>query len=116
VALKRFCLKRGCQSITDGKYCEQHTQQNHVYDKQRGSAHQRGYDARWRKDRARFLKEHPLCVECIEVGKILAATVVDHIIPHKGDKQLFWNKKNWQALCKRHHDSKTVKEDGGFGK
>ena len=42
--------------------------------------------------------------------------VVDHIIPHKGDKVLFWDRSNWQPLCKTCHDTKTAREDGGFGR
>ena len=41
--------------------------------------------------------------------------IVDHIIPHRGDLEMFWNQLNHQALCKRCHDSKTAREDGGFG-
>jgi 5-methylcytosine-specific restriction protein A len=48
--------------------------------------------------------------------EVVAAVVVDHIIPHKGDKALFWDSGNWQALCKRCHDVKTATEDGGFGR
>lgn len=36
--------------------------------------------------------------------------LVDHIIPHRGDKKLFWDERNWQGLCKKHHDRKTAKE------
>jgi 5-methylcytosine-specific restriction endonuclease McrA len=42
---------------------------------------------------------------CSKEGIPRAATVVDHIIPHKGDQKLFWNQDNWQPLCKTHHDS-----------
>ncbi len=80
----------------------------------RGSAAQRGYDARWRKARLRFLRQHPLCVECEKQGRIKGATVVDHIVPHKGDHDLFWDTDNWQALCKRCHDRKTALEDSNF--
>lgn len=30
--------------------------------------------------------------------------VTDHIIPHKGDEQLFWDADNWQPCCRWHHD------------
>jgi 5-methylcytosine-specific restriction endonuclease McrA len=30
------------------------------------------------------------------------ATIVDHIKPHRGDQNLFWDQTNWQALCRRH--------------
>ncbi|HWL55465.1 MAG TPA: HNH endonuclease [Paracoccus sp. (in: a-proteobacteria)] len=33
------------------------------------------------------------------------ATLVDHIKPHRGDKALFWNWNNWQALCAPCHSS-----------
>ncbi|WP_338080605.1 HNH endonuclease signature motif containing protein [Cohnella luojiensis] len=52
----------------------------------------------------------------MEAGRVVAATVVDHIKPHKGNKILFWDKNNWQPLCKQHHDRKTAIEDGGFGR
>lgn len=47
-------------------------------------------------------------------GQLTEAKVVDHIKPHRGDKELFWDSTNWQSLCKRHHDIKTATEDGGF--
>lgn len=46
----------------------------------------------------------------------MEATVVDHIVPHCGNQQLFWDTDNWQPLCKKHHDRKTATEDGGFGR
>lgn len=49
------------------------------------------------------------------MDKTTAGTVVDHIIPHRGNYDLFWNQDNWQTLCKLHHDQKTAREDGGFG-
>jgi 5-methylcytosine-specific restriction protein A len=43
------------------------------------------------------------------------ATVVDHIKPHQGDPELFWDSENLQALCAPCHSRKTASEDGGFG-
>ena len=57
--------------------------------------------------RARFLRGHPLCAECMKQGKLTPATVVDHIIPHRGDKKLFWDESNWQPLCESCHNHKT---------
>ena len=42
----------------------------------------------------------------------MAAQVVDHIIPHRGDPSLMWDESNWQSLCKPCHDSKTAGEGG----
>lgn len=77
----------------------------------RESASKRGYNSRWQKARVRYLHSHPLCVECKKAGKLTKATVVDHVIPHRGDQQLFWDESNWQPLCKHHHDVKTMTED-----
>jgi len=80
------------------------------YDDRRGSAHSRGYTAQWRKARLLWLNQYPLCGYCEIRNMIVEATVVDHIIPHKGDMQLFWNKANWQSLCKTCHNRKTMRE------
>jgi 5-methylcytosine-specific restriction protein A len=58
-----------------------------------------------------FLAAHPLCVMCAAEGRYTKATVVDHIKPHRGDRNLFWDRANWQPLCKAHHDKKTGLED-----
>lgn len=74
---------------------------------ERGSAAQRGYGARWQKARLLFLAQHPLCVHCDREGRVTAANVVDHVVPHRGNEVLFWDESNWMALCKTHHDRKT---------
>jgi 5-methylcytosine-specific restriction protein A len=86
-------------------------------DERRESANDRGYTWRWRKAREIYLRQHPLCEceECRALGRIMPATVVDHRTPHRGDMRLFWDQSNWQAMSKRCHDRKTVREDGGFG-
>jgi len=112
------CKKQGCFDLTNdpGGYCPQHKRElQRGQDKARGSSTQRGYDRRWRKARTRYLKEHPLCAECVKEGWVTVATVVDHIIPAKGSANLFWDENNWQPLCKFHHDRKTAREDGAFG-
>ena len=43
-----------------------------------------------------------------------AAKVVDHVIAHHGNQELFWDESTWQALCKHHHDSdKQASEKSG---
>ena len=106
---------------TDG-YCPTHAV--HVRriarretDAQRGNSAARGYDARWRKARLIHLAHHPRCVGFGATrGKCLQpASVVDHVVPHRGDHTLFWDAENWQSLCASCHNSKTATEDGGFG-
>lgn len=81
---------------------------------ERLSSTQRGYGSRWQKARATFLERHPLCADHQKRGHIVPATVVDHITPHRGDQTLFWDKTNWQSLCKQCHDGhKQRLERGG---
>jgi 5-methylcytosine-specific restriction protein A len=68
------------------------------------------YDRRWRQARAIFLRRNPLCAACASEGRVCVAAEVDHIIPHKGDLKLFWDKTNWQALCASQHSRKTARE------
>lgn len=110
----RVCNKPGCNQLTTESYCELHLKERKQDN--RKSAYRRGYNSAWRKTRVRFLINHPFCVECLKTGKHTAATVVDHIVPHKGNSKLFWDKNNWQPLCKQCHDRKTVINDGGFGR
>mgnify|MGYP004656662155 CR=1 FL=1 len=124
-AFKRPCKQPGCRkyAIPGKGYCEEHLKQHEEYvatikaqrDKYRGTRTERGYSNVWSRASKRYLCEHPLCVECLRQGITTPATEVDHIKPHKGDKELFWDENNWQALCHKCHSRKTAREDGGFG-
>lgn len=69
----------------------------------------RGYGYQWQKQRLKFLQEHPLCAMCSTDYLPVSADVVDHITPHKGNRDLFWDKRNWQALCYHCHNSRKQK-------
>jgi 5-methylcytosine-specific restriction protein A len=73
---------------------------------------QRGYNYKWQKARESYFAKHPLCVECEKEGEVVIATDLDHIIPHRGDKDVFWDRTNWQGLCHEHHSAKTQREGG----
>jgi 5-methylcytosine-specific restriction protein A len=82
--------------------------------KTRNKKHDVHYNHRWTKARKLFLDDNPLCNFCNHIGRIEAATVVDHIIPHKGDYDLFWNVNNWQALCTTCHASVKQRQENGL--
>jgi 5-methylcytosine-specific restriction enzyme A len=116
---KRPCNYPGCPELVEAgeRYCPKHKKLiSKQIDQRRGSSTQRGYNARWQRARKVFLQKNPLCVECLKEGNVTPATVVDHIVPHKGNYNLFWNESNWQSLCATHHNIKTAKENGGWGK
>jgi 5-methylcytosine-specific restriction protein A len=114
VPRKHYCADHLVQHKKN--YGKQVYQQKKQYEKDRGSAASRGYGKRWQKAREYFLNHNPICIRCERDKEIIKpARVVDHIRPHKGNQKLFWDRENWQALCKPCHDRKTVLEDGGFG-
>jgi 5-methylcytosine-specific restriction endonuclease McrA len=78
-------------------------------DKRRPSARERGYTKDWERESKAFLAAHPVCIAC---GS--PATVVDHLIPHRGNQKLFWMRENWRPMCKPCHDRKTAQRDGAF--
>ncbi|QBF27464.1 HNH endonuclease [Pseudomonas tructae] len=76
---------------------------------------QRGYGYKWQKAREQYLRDNPLCVYCARQGHTVAAGVVDHVVAHRGDMNLFWDQGNWQPLCKPCHDSvKQAEEAAGL--
>lgn len=88
-------------------------------DLEQASSAARGYGYRWQKSRDTFLHANPLCRMCEADKRLVAAIIVDHIVPPRlkeakasGDAErikaawkLFWRETNWQPLCKLCHDS-----------
>ena len=98
---RRMCTTPGCPNfaVRFGVCAQCATQR----EQQRGSAASRGYDNRWRKARAAFLREHPVCLRC---GAI--ATDVDHIVPRAlGGSDEWWNLQAWCHAC---HSRKTAEQ------
>lgn len=107
MASKRVCSVSGCPNITDGGRCDDHKR---AAEQRRGSAHSRGYDAKWRRTRRRYLASHPLCSE---PDCKAPATDVDHIDglgpngPHGHDPA------NLRGYCHPHHSARTARDQPG---
>jgi len=67
--------------------------------------------ARWKRLREGQLNLQPLCMFCMDMGKVVSAQVCDHIKPHKGDDKLFSDPDNLQSLCKKCHDSHKQRQE-----
>ena len=111
LAAKRPCARAGCPELVarPARFCQAHADREHAYDQERGTATARGYDARWRRARLAWLGEHPLCADPYQEhqSRPVAAAMVDHIRPHRGDVLLFWDHGNWQSLCDSCNTRKT---------
>ena len=69
---------------------------------------------RWRNRAKAQLREHPLCAKCLARGQVTAATVADHIEPHRGDEYAFWFGP-LQSLCMPcHNHFKRFEELRGY--
>jgi 5-methylcytosine-specific restriction enzyme A len=116
-----FAAKRPCRrchvATADGPYCAGCREKGAAKETRKTST-QRGYGYRWQKASAAYLRAHPVAVDWFGThqGRVYAAEVVDHKVPHRGDMELFWDSTNWQGLTKVDHDRKTATEDGGFGR
>jgi len=81
-----------CQSLEDLARKE--------YDKQRGTASERGYDGRWAKIRKIKLAEDPLCERCLSEGRTVGAVLVHH--KDRNPKNNQWD--NLFSCCQPCHE------------
>jgi len=109
---KTICSYPDCYELCHDRYCDKHKRQ---VAREQNKTNSKIYTYRWRKASKVYLKDNPLCANCRKEGRLTPATEVDYIIPHNGDMKLFWDRSNWQGLCKKCHSIKTALEDGGFG-
>lgn len=77
--------------------------------------YRRWYDtARWKRRRLAQLSKHPLCALCAPLGVVTAATVADHITPHRGSEHRFFSG-DLQSLCAPCHSRvKQAEEHKGY--
>src|SRR5262245_60026419 len=64
----------------------------------------------WARIRELQLLAHPLCERCLAKRKAMAASVVHHKEPHRGNVVRFFNGP-FESLCKRCHDSDAQSEE-----
>ena len=111
-----LCTYPGCgRLVRGGNRCEQHkaAAKRELFTERGKSGEWHGLyqSAAWRNLRRQFLAENPQCVVC---GA--AARIADHVVPHRGDKRLFYDAENLQALCVSCHSRKTLRENNFFRK
>lgn len=109
----RPCNKAGgrCTGLVRDGVCSvcgsQRGYKDRAYDSQRGTAHQRGYGANWKKVRRMQLAHEPLCRDCKAEGVVTMGVEVHHIQAKRdGGEDSF---ENLMTLCKSHHSQRTAK-------
>ena len=106
--LARPCRAYLCPNVTTNTngYCYEHQA---LAREHRGSARQRGYTYAWEQFRARYLREHPLCVDCLAEHRMTPATEVHHIHKLRDYPQLKYSENNLMALCHQCHSKRTAR-------
>lgn len=117
-ALKKPCLWPGCPELIHRTehYCVRHTtittkiKKAQPKKKARAGPRERGYSPRWDRFSVYMRRKYPVCQLCDREF----SAVVDHIVPKSQGGQdteiACW------CLCKRCHDKKTARFDGGGGR
>jgi 5-methylcytosine-specific restriction protein A len=108
----RFCATPNCpEKVPHGHCAAHHREKRFVARRHYTGIPGVNYGRRWQRARQKFLTEHPYCREC-PADSYTFATEVDHIVPHEGDYERFWDQLNWQGLCGTCHRKKTATESG----
>jgi 5-methylcytosine-specific restriction protein A len=119
----RPCAAPQCPARVPRGYCPEHARRR---ERERGSAHARGYTSAWSRYARGFRARHPLCGDkepdaypstasrCALAGRVTVAEVVHHIRAHQQDQALFWDRRNHESACKACHDA--VVNEGDFGR
>ena len=111
----RVCSHPGCSALTessDGR-CPRHPrrpfaelrepEQRRAYNRDQPESNRFYKTAAWRRVRVAILSRRPLCVECERLGRVTAATLVDHIIPYRERPDLGLAQSNLRPLCHSCH-------------
>lgn len=117
MAYKKLCKKAGCNNLASPphKYCNLHLYLEREEEEKRnrwtiGKQYVTQWpelysSSKWKEISKNHLKNSPYCVVC---GN--KAEHVDHIQPHRGNLDLFYNEDNLESLCHDCHSKKTLDE------
>ena len=109
MTIRRSCC-RCAQPATRGRFCA-----THVPKRNRPSSAKRGYDGRWRRFRAEYLRTRPYCEAPWGCGK--PAVDVHHLDGEGPNGPRGFDPSNLQPLCHECHAEITAREQaqGHYG-
>lgn len=110
---RKVCSRPGCPflAVVGESKCEKCERES---DRSRGTAAERGYDARWRAFRDDYLLHNPFCEDPSGCARL--ATDLDHLDGLGPLGPRGFDPSNCRGLCHSHHSAKTARENGSFGR
>lgn len=70
------------ETVRGERYCPEHKiKTSRDYDSRYRPNHSKHYGSRWRTLRQLYVSKHPLCEECLKVGRYVPVDEVHHIVP-----------------------------------
>jgi 5-methylcytosine-specific restriction protein A len=105
----KICAEPSCNTIipVDLTYCEKHKKDKRIPFKNAIRSNDGLYNtSQWKKLRKKILKKQPHCSKCGVNIKL----EIHHIIPPRGNEELFYNENNLIVICEQCHRVLTSKE------
>ncbi|MEN1682078.1 MAG: HNH endonuclease signature motif containing protein [Planctomycetota bacterium] len=103
----RKCSEPTCRKLVRTARCEKHTKERAKHSSKNRPGDPFYSSKRWRETRAAKLREDPLCEKCRP--RVVAASVVDHILDRCDRPDLAYDMHNLMSLCVSCHNRKTAK-------
>jgi 5-methylcytosine-specific restriction protein A len=105
---KYICRFPGCAALLDKSgYCNKHRIEKPAPFQNAVKSNKELYSTmQWNKLRAKLLEEQSSCFKCGSIDNLH----VHHIIPPRGDKELFFDTNNLVVICSKCHRIITNKE------
>lgn len=77
------CSHPGCPALSHQRFCPEHQRESdRVYERyQRAPAIAKRYGRRWRKIRATYIAQHPLCEDYLAEGRHTPVAEVHRVLP-----------------------------------
>jgi 5-methylcytosine-specific restriction protein A len=106
--IKKICNYPGCSKLIDSneRYCREHQNKPIPFQGAKRFNEALYNTTQWRRLRKEILKGQPNCCRCGSDTDLQ----VHHIIPPKGNEDLFFDKSNLATICSACHRIETNRE------
>jgi 5-methylcytosine-specific restriction protein A len=108
---KKICSYPSCNKLVNinERYCTEHKTNKKPFESAIRFNESLYNTTRWRKLRVKILNEQPNCFKC-GISKSESKLEVHHLVPPRGNEELFFDENNLMAICSACHRVITNRE------